>query len=161
MFPDKILMVDKAYKPLGLITWQDCYKKLAVNKVRFLVEPDIVQLMHRIVSFDIQISYSKKNIALRDKNICQYCGIKCGHNNASIDHVIPESRGGETSFLNCVLACIGCNTKKRDKTPHEAGMKLLRAPFKPNFLSLLMEKMSSDTLTKFYAWANTACESKI
>ena len=160
MIADKILLVDSAYKPLGLITWQDCYKKLATNKIHFLVKPDIVQLVHRIVSFNIKVSYSKQNIILRDRRICQYCGKKCEKSNATVDHIVPESRGGETSFLNCVLACKACNSKKQDKTAKEAKMKLLKIPTEPTFFSLLTERMPSATLKRFYTWLNTTCEIK-
>lgn len=153
-----ILLVDRAYQPLGLITWQDCYKKIAINKARFLVEPDIVQLIHRVVTFNFKVSYSKKNIILRDKQICQYCGKVCEKSESTVDHILPDSRGGKTSFLNCVLACKKCNSKKEDKTPQEANMKLLRIPVEPSFVSLLLARVSSKILEKFYAHINNACK---
>lgn len=158
MVPDKMLLVDKVFKPLGLISWKDAYKKMATDKAFFILEPDVLQLKHRIVPFDIKVRYSKENIILRDNGTCQYCGKKCQGNNATIDHVFPESRGGETSFLNCVLACEQCNSNKRNKTPEEAGMKLLRQPTKLTFFSLLHLDLGQNILDKFHDWMRSACE---
>lgn len=66
-------------------------------------------------------------ILRRDGYRCQYCG-KPG---STIDHVHPQSRGGENTWWNLVAACFGCNNSKADRTPEEAGMKLLRTPFEP------------------------------
>jgi hypothetical protein len=66
-------------------------------------------------------------ILRRDDFICQYCG-EYGN---TIDHVFPESRGGENTWWNLATACVDCNGKKADRTPEEAGMKLFREPFIP------------------------------
>jgi 5-methylcytosine-specific restriction endonuclease McrA len=70
----------------------------------------------------------------RDNWKCQYCGTKLGWHNITIDHVMPASRGGGTSWLNCVSACRPCNRRKDCKTPDEAGMKLLKKPANPTAL---------------------------
>lgn len=73
---------------------------------------------------------SRRNIMKRDKNICQYCSCDLNTNNASIDHVIPRSRGGKHEWTNVVASCKKCNTKKGSRTPSEANMKLLNEPVK-------------------------------
>lgn len=75
--------------------------------------------------------FSRRNIFARDRNKCQYCSKRCKTEDLNLDHVIPKSRGGEMSWENIVLSCIRCNDKKRDRTPQEAGMKLIRDPFVP------------------------------
>ncbi|MEU5882562.1 HNH endonuclease [Spirillospora sp. NPDC047279] len=71
--------------------------------------------------------WSKRGVYLRDKGLCGYCGRR-GH---TIDHVIPQSRGGGDTWDNTVLACGKCNNRKGSRTPAEAGMRLaleLRVP---------------------------------
>ncbi len=67
----------------------------------------------------------------RDAWKCQYCGVKLNNNTIEIEHIMPSSRGGVTSWLNCVAACKPCNKRKANKTPEEAGMKLLKKPAAP------------------------------
>jgi 5-methylcytosine-specific restriction endonuclease McrA len=77
------------------------------------------------------IRYSKDNVFARDRGECQYCGLKLKRKDITLDHVIPRAQGGTTSWENIVVACDTCNQKKRDKTPHQAGMKLLSLPKAP------------------------------
>lgn len=73
---------------------------------------------------------------IRDGYGCQYCGGKFGKSDLTIDHVIPKAKAKKllpsniklNSFENCVAACFGCNSKKADRTPAEAKMRLLRNP---------------------------------
>jgi 5-methylcytosine-specific restriction endonuclease McrA len=73
---------------------------------------------------------SKKNIFLRDQYLCQYCGEQGTDRSLTVDHVMPKSRGGTSKWDNLVSSCKGCNTKKGNKTPEEAGMRLLTKPAK-------------------------------
>lgn len=84
-----------------------------------------------------QAKYSRKNILARDKMICQYCAIKCTTKTATLDHIVPKSRGGENSWTNIVTCCKKCNNKKDNKTPAEARMKLLSVPTKPHQSKIL------------------------
>jgi 5-methylcytosine-specific restriction endonuclease McrA len=75
--------------------------------------------------------FSSRGIWMRDGGVCQYTGQKLTPNEGNIDHIIPRSRGGATNWSNCVLAHKEVNAKKADKTPLEAGLKLIRAPKEP------------------------------
>ena len=77
------------------------------------------------------ISFSKKNILKRDNYTCQYCSTTS--QTLTIDHIIPKSRGGKTTWNNVVVACKPCNLKKSDKTPEEIGFYLAKKPAKPDF----------------------------
>ncbi|MFN0242292.1 MAG: HNH endonuclease [Planctomycetota bacterium] len=81
--------------------------------------------------------FSRRNLFRRDHNQCQYCGVRPGTSELSIDHVVPRSRGGKGSWENCVLACTSCNHAKRNRTPEEAGMKLLKKPTKPKWSPMI------------------------
>ncbi len=75
--------------------------------------------------------FNSRNLWQRDDGCCQYTGRQLRPGEGSIDHVIPRSRGGSTSWENCVLAAREVNAKKADRTPEEAGLKLQRKPVAP------------------------------
>ena len=77
--------------------------------------------------------FTRRNLFLRDDYTCQYCGRKCASDVLSIDHVMPRSRGGPTTWENCVLACVACNAHKGNRTPKEVGLRLLRPPRRPRW----------------------------
>ena len=109
------------------------------------------------------VSFSRRNVFKWDHWACQYCGRQCrspfgildesgkrfgdssphdngnrprrqpGGEELTIDHVIPRSQGGASTWENCVLACIGCNKRKADRTPHQAGMRLRKVPVRPTW----------------------------
>jgi 5-methylcytosine-specific restriction endonuclease McrA len=81
--------------------------------------------------------FTRRNLFLRDDFTCQYCGLRCSSDRLSIDHVLPRSRGGTTTWENCVLACVGCNARKADRTLKEAGLHLLRSPTRPRWTPYL------------------------
>lgn len=97
--------------------------RLRVPEVVALVEYDRMPSQH--------VPFSRRNLFKRDRYTCQYCGCQPGGNELTIDHVIPRSRGGVSSWTNCVLACVACNHRKADRTPEQAGMKLKKKPVKP------------------------------
>lgn len=71
---------------------------------------------------------SKRNVLIRDKFTCQYCGCRLSMGTGTKDHVMPSSRGGQDTLTNVVAACKPCNNRKGDRTPAEAGMKLMSTP---------------------------------
>lgn len=81
----------------------------------------------------VKIPCSRNNVIRRDNNTCQYCSAKLPRSSLTIDHVMPKSRGGKYAWNNLSAACKKCNAKKADRTPSEAGMKLLSEPSKPNW----------------------------
>src|SRR5262249_57586171 len=77
-------------------------------------------------------AFNKTNSPRRDHYTCQYCGRR--GDRLTIDHVVPRSRGGGTSWTNVVAACLRCNLYKGNRTADEAGMVLVRTPAHPQFL---------------------------
>lgn len=71
---------------------------------------------------------SRKNILLRDRNTCQFCGRVFPASELTLDHVMPRSRGGHSSWENLVACCYQCNNRKGDRTPEEAGLRLVKRP---------------------------------
>ena len=79
-----------------------------------------------------RVAFNRRNVFRRDDQRCQYCGDRA--HDLTLDHVVPRSRGGPTSWENVVACCRACNARKRDRTPEEAHMALRRAPRAPAFL---------------------------
>ncbi len=77
------------------------------------------------------VAFSRRNVFQRDKYTCQYCGVQPGSDELTVDHVLPRSRGGMSTWENCVLACVECNKRKANRTPDQAGMRLRRKPARP------------------------------
>lgn len=79
------------------------------------------------------VKLTRHNVFSRDKNTCQYCGEKFDRKDLNIDHVVPRDRGGKTTWDNVVCSCLRCNTHKRNRSPRQAGMVLIRKPKKPRW----------------------------
>lgn len=82
------------------------------------------------------VAFSRRNVFKRDHYTCQYCAVQPGTEELSIDHVIPRSQGGTSTWENCVLACVACNKRKADRTLQQAGMKLRQPPARPTWKPL-------------------------
>lgn len=111
--------------------------------------PEVVVLSHFNAFINRKVTLTRHNIFERDKHTCQYCGCRLPRSVLTIDHVVPNSRGGKNTWENLVLACSKCNVKKADRTPREANMPLLRSPIKPSGLPRLGTRMPT---TKLASW---------
>lgn len=80
-----------------------------------------------------EVKFTRHNIFERDRNTCQYCGVVFERRDLNLDHVIPKDREGPTTWENIVCSCIACNTKKANRTPLEAGLRLIRKPKRPKW----------------------------
>lgn len=82
------------------------------------------------------VTFSRRNIFKRDKFTCNYCGKQPGSEELTLDHILPRSQGGQSTWTNCTLSCIKCNAYKADRTPEQAKMKLRHEPHRPNWKPL-------------------------
>jgi 5-methylcytosine-specific restriction endonuclease McrA len=118
-------------------SWSDLAvppKEPCVKTVKLRIRVPEVIVLTRYDRVPAQaVVFTRRNLYKRDRNTCQYCGARPGTAELTIDHVHPRSRGGRGTWENCVLACVRCNRRKADKTPEEAGMRLLRQPLKPDW----------------------------
>lgn len=88
-----------------------------------------------------ELKLTRNNVFERDKNQCQYCSRTFPREELNLDHVIPRHDGGRTTWENIVCSCVKCNTRKANRLPHEAGMRLIRKPVRPKWrpvISLLL-----------------------
>ena len=114
-----------------------------VRTVRFdLVVPRII----RVLTFSRlprqNVKFNRRNLFARDDSTCQYCGKRFPTPELSLDHVIPRSQDGATTWENVVCACHTCNVKKGCRTPQQAGLRLIRLPVKPRRNPVIRMKLS-------------------
>ncbi|MCZ2343272.1 MAG: HNH endonuclease [Bacteroidales bacterium] len=95
------------------------------------------------------VKFNRRNIFARDGNQCQYCGRKFPMSELSLDHVIPRSQNGGTTWENIVCACVDCNVRKGGRTPRQANMTLIRKPEKPKRSPVVNLKLSQ---RKYHSW---------
>ncbi|HDL77754.1 MAG TPA: HNH endonuclease [Lentisphaerae bacterium] len=90
-----------------------------------------------------EVRLTRQNVFERDNCTCQYCGRRFDRRYLNIDHVIPRDRGGRTVWTNVVCSCHECNRRKGNRTPEEAGMRLIRPPTRPRQRPLLISASGS------------------
>ena len=147
----RVLLLNQTYEPLGTVSVAravimtiketvtveelDGERVLRSARTRYPV-PSVIRRRDYInVRQRREASGMKRTrIYMRDKFRCQYCGERKALKQLNYDHVIPRVKGGKTVWENIVTSCYACNDKKGCRTPEEAGMKLLRKPFKPKSL---------------------------
>ena len=109
--------------------------------------PIVIRLIKVIRTiYKSHVPFSKRNVMVRDRFRCVYCGVK---DELTIDHVIPVSRGGKSNFENCVTACKPCNNKKDRRTPSEAKMFLRKQPYSPTISEFFRMKMKQLGMDKY------------
>jgi 5-methylcytosine-specific restriction endonuclease McrA len=80
-----------------------------------------------------ELKLTRNNVFERDKDTCQYCGHVYEREELNLDHVIPRDFGGKTTWENIVCSCIKCNSRKANRLPHQAHMRLIRKPVRPKW----------------------------
>lgn len=98
--------------------------------------PEVLTLTHYDRFRQSVVTFSRRNLFKRDHSSCQYCGARPGSSELTIDHILPRSQGGTSSWENCALACVSCNARKANRTPEQAGMKLRKKPVRPEWKPL-------------------------
>lgn len=147
MGPVVVLNADFTF--LSITSWQNAICLLYEGKAEPVEESDrivrnfngnhemFVPMMIRVIKyirkrFKSKVPYSKKNVFMRDDQTCQFCGVHIKNiNDCTIDHVKPKSKGGKSTFENCVTACKKCNHRKADRLCSEAKMFLKKEPVRP------------------------------
>jgi len=126
------------------LNWDDAIRMAKVaedqrivraNGMSLLLPEVIVCTEYRGFGFKVnhkrKPKFSRRNLYLRDRCVCQFCGKKFYTEDLTMDHVVPKSKGGKVCWTNIVLACTTCNNRKSNMTLAEAKMRLIRQPFEP------------------------------
>jgi len=147
----QVLVLNADYSAISVCTVPKAFLLVYLNKAEMIAEADATCLrtvsamysMPTIIRLNsyVRIPYksivlNRQNIFKRDHHQCQYCG---SSKDLTLDHVLPKSRGGKTSWDNLVAACRNCNSRKGDCLPEEADMPLKQKPFRPTFVMFVRE----------------------
>lgn len=149
-----VLLLDLYYQVIRIIDWQRAvglyFSEKAVCPVGYN-EVYRIPVLHGeyllpsalVLSTHVDIPYyniraTRKNIFRRDGLVCQYTGEKLSMKEATIDHILPQSRGGKNTWSNMVTCERRLNQRKGDRTPKEANLKLIREPKKPSRAELVL-----------------------
>jgi len=138
-----VLVLNQNYEPLNVCPVRRAVVLLERGKAELLQNgrgeihtpgrvvpvPSVIRLVYQVRRPLPQRRLTRKEVFLRDNYTCQYCGRQT--RDLTIDHIIPRHRGGSQTWENVVTACKRCNHRKGDRTPQEAGMRLLREPRPP------------------------------
>jgi 5-methylcytosine-specific restriction endonuclease McrA len=103
-----------------------------------------------------RVQFNRRNLFARDENRCQYCGRRFPTTELSLDHVVPRSQGGRTTWGNVVCACTSCNKRKGGRTPSEASMRLVKLPREPRRSPVIRMKLRSGRYHSWKAFLNDA-----
>ena len=150
-----VLMLNQNYEPLTICSARRAFILLFQGKAEMIETadglkirtvdkayalPSVVRLwQYRKVPYK-RIVLTRKNIHIRDSHTCQYCGTTKGP--MTVDHIIPRRLGGTDTWENMVCACAKCNNKKGDRTPEKAGLKLLKTPRRPTFITFIQRHVT-------------------
>lgn len=133
--------IDQEYQTFDFETWSQLKISASDDSVglvgRLVKVPRVILLQAYDRVPKKQIRFSRYNIFARDKNTCQYCGDRFVRADLNLDHVMPRSQGGQTTWENIVCSCIECNRRKGGRTPKQAGMELIRKPKRPHWTECL------------------------
>lgn len=150
--------------PLSTVSWEEAIRYIVLDKVEVLAwyEDWVVHSEHwntRVPAIIMLKEYqkpkntmrlSKRNIFLRDQYTCQYCGTSCTDSSATLDHVLPQSKGGTTTWENSATACKPCNYKKAASTK----MKPFTTPHKPHYWELVEKRKKMGFHLAHPSWAD-------
>ena len=118
-----------SYFPLSLLSWQDAVHAVFSERVS-------VVALRKYQRASRRVAFTRFNVFLRDRFTCQYCGEAFASSELTFEHVVPRSRGGQTTWSNIVTACVPCNTGKGSSL----HIKPRRAPKEPTLKELLAAK---------------------
>jgi 5-methylcytosine-specific restriction endonuclease McrA len=143
--------VDEHYRTFDFESWADlAAEEDSIGLVdRAIRVPRVILLQGYDRVPRRYVRFSRFNIYSRDQNRCQYCGRQFGRAELNLDHVVPRSRGGTSTWENVVCSCHRCNRLKGGRTPTEAGMRLIRQPRRPQWTPFMAETWS---LRRYKEW---------
>jgi 5-methylcytosine-specific restriction endonuclease McrA len=149
----RVLVLNATYEPLNVVSvrravvllLKDKAELIEATEARLRAEsltlpmPSVIRLVSYVrLPHRMSLPVTRRTVLARDNYTCQYCGTTPGRSNLTVDHVIPRSREGGTTWDNVVAACKRCNQRKGNRTPTEANMPLLSRPTRPRYVALVL-----------------------
>lgn len=153
-----VLLLNASYEPMRVISWKRAICLFFAGKAEVIEEyehqirsvslviqaPAVIRLLSYVKIAQRTPALSRVNVLARDNFKCQYCAVALNSKTATIDHVVPSSAGGASSWTNMVCACASCNRRKGCKTLAQANMKLKTQPVKPDWLPVIRFKLNGN-----------------
>jgi 5-methylcytosine-specific restriction endonuclease McrA len=153
-----------SWLPLSIISWEEAVKYIVLEKATVLdfyedwivhsanweTQVPAVMILREYEKRKTAVRYSKHNVFLRDGYTCQYCGDDVSRKTATLDHVMPVSHGGKTTFENTVCACATCNANKGNDKKIVPKYK----PAKPTYFQLVDKRKKMQWDIQHPSWAN-------
>ena len=142
---EPVLVLNANFEPINICTTRRAVGLLLAGKADMVVNgrghirtvkqllprPSVIRLEAQIHRPRPHVKLTRREVFRRDNYTCQYCGKMDG--GLTVDHVIPRHYGGKTTWDNIVCSCIKCNSRKANRLPHEAHMRLIRKPVRPKW----------------------------
>lgn len=143
----KTLVLNVGYDPVRVVPWTAAVTMVWLEKADVVSEYDCV-IRSQTIEIGMPavlrlrkrqrktgtVRFKRRYVFARDKWTCQYCGQRLPAEDLTYDHVVPRARGGLTRWENIATSCSPCNHRKGDRTPREAGMRLIKVPKKPRWM---------------------------
>jgi 5-methylcytosine-specific restriction endonuclease McrA len=128
-----------------------------IHTVRFQIAvPRIIRLLGYDKLPRQDVKFNRRNIYARDGNRCQYCGKRMPTTELSLDHIVPRSQGGRSSWENIVCCCVKCNVRKGGRTPDQAHMHLIVKPVKPKRSPVINLRLADERYSSWKQFLDTA-----
>ena len=153
-----------SFLPLSDISWQEAIRYMVLDKAAVLEWHDnwtvrsstwetqvpSVLMLREFMKAKNTVRFSKQNIFLRDERRCQYCGVELTLNTSTMDHVLPISKGGKTTWHNVVTACYPCNNSKGNNPKIRPKVE----PEQPNYWMLANNRKQKSWTVPHESWLN-------
>jgi 5-methylcytosine-specific restriction endonuclease McrA len=149
--------------PISVISWEESIKYMVLDKAvvlewyddwivhsaRWETKVPAVIMLKEYMKPKTSVRFSKANIFLRDGHKCAYCECDVTGRTATIDHILPVSKGGKTTFENCVTSCAPCNSRKGA----DHRIKPKKAPVRPNYYQLVEQRKKQPFQVAHPSWS--------
>jgi len=171
-----VLVLNFSYEALNVTSFQRAVKLIFSGKAELVHGrerivhsptfemrlPSIIRMLYYVKRPNQKVALTKKNILLRDDYTCQYCNVR-GERMMTVDHVLPRSKGGPSTWENLVAACMHCNNRKNNRSPEHAGMQLKRKPRTPKYIPWIRIKRNTlpDEWHKFLFLYSVSIEPRV
>lgn len=153
-----------SWLPLSVLSWQEAIKYMVLDKARVLEWHDgwtvrsaswetqvpAVMMLTEYMKPKTAVRFSKSNVFLRDRYTCAYCNCLLAKKECTLDHILPSSHGGKTTFENCVTACGPCNASKGNNKKIVPKLK----PHKPDYWELVNKRKQQPFQIRHESWKN-------
>lgn len=140
VYMDHARVVDEEYRTYDFTDWRELSKLVDNHPSGYIYTPSFRIAIPEVIALKVydqlpasEVKFTRRNIYEHYGYRCCYCGKKFHTSDLNLEHILPKSRGGQTTWSNIVTSCVSCNIHKGDQIPQEAGMKLLIQPSKPKW----------------------------